>query len=34
MLLTLGAGDDERSAPEMVIARETMFNSIRSFQAA
>ncbi|HYH35629.1 MAG TPA: class III extradiol ring-cleavage dioxygenase, partial [Nocardioides sp.] len=34
MLLTLGAGDDESSAPEMVIARETMFNSIRSFQAA
>ena len=34
LLLTLGAGDDESQAPVSVIARETMWNSIRSIQAA
>lgn len=34
LLLTLGAGDDESVAPRTVIARETFFNSTRSFQAA
>ena len=34
LLLTLGAGDDESKAPTSVIARETMWNSIRSIQAA
>ena len=34
LLLTLGAGDDESSTPVTVIERETMFNSIRSIQAA
>ncbi len=34
LLLTLGAGDDEARAPRTVIERETMWNSIRSIQAA
>jgi 4,5-DOPA dioxygenase extradiol len=34
LLLTLGAGDDERQVPTSVIERETMWNSIRSIQAA
>ena len=34
LLLTMGAADDESVAPRSVIARETMFNSIRSIQAA
>jgi 4,5-DOPA dioxygenase extradiol len=34
LLLTLGAGDDESQVPTSVIARETMWNSIRSIQAA
>jgi 4,5-DOPA dioxygenase extradiol len=34
LLLTLGAADDESQTPRSVIARETMWNSIRSIQAA
>jgi 4,5-DOPA dioxygenase extradiol len=34
LLLTLGAGDDESRPPATMIEGETMWNSIRSIQAA